>query len=380
VVPYNAIRDPDQIEALLDAVLDIESDLELPVVLRRIVEAACALTGAHYGALGVVDPTGEELVEFVHVGMDDETVAAIGHLPLGEGILGVLILDPKPIRLTDLSTHADSVGFPPGHPPMRSFLGVPLRVHDELFGNLYLTEREGGQGFSDEDEGLVVALAAAASIAVHNARLHARLEELSLATDRERIARDLHDTVIQRLFATGLSLQSALPIIHDTELHARVENAISELDDTIRQVRTTIFALDPPVAAAKGVRIRVVELCATVARSLGFEPEVRFNGAIDRHVHGALATELLAALREALSNVARHAGAHHAEVEVSVDDSVCLRVADDGVGPESGGSTAAADGRGLANMAERAESLGGSFTLSSRPGGGTEVVWRVPPG
>jgi len=377
-VPFHSIRDPDQLQGLLEAVLSIESDLELTGVLHRIAGAACALTGARYGALGVLDLSGKHLATFVHVGMDDEVVKRIGRLPEGEGILGLLISDPKPLRLADLSTHPDSVGFPPGHPPMKSFMGVPIGVRGEVFGNLYLTEKQGTDEFTAGDEALVVALAAAAGIAIDNARLHAQLSELSVAAERERIARDLHDTVIQRLFATGLSLQSALPLAQDIELQSRITEAISELDDTIRQVRTTIFALEPPVLALKGVRTQVLDVCAEASRSLGFEPEVRFSGAIDRHVGGHVATELLATLREALSNVARHAAAGRVEVEISVSaGALHLRVTDDGVGVRTDRSRV---GNGLPNMAERAESLGGAFSISARPQGGTELMWRVPLG
>ena len=167
---------------------------------------------------------------------------------------------------------------------------------------------------------------------MENARLHARVQRLTLASDRERIARDLHDTVIQRLFATGLALQSSLPLVDSVDLRDRLESAITDLDDTIRQVRTTIFSLEPPSTAERGVRARVLEVCADAGRSLGFEPEVRFAGPIDRQVSVGLASELLATLREALTNVARHAGASQAEVELSVDHDLHLRVLDDGAG------------------------------------------------
>jgi len=376
-VAYDTIRNPDQLQALLDAVVSIASDLDLSRVLHRIAEAACQLTDARYGALGVLDPAGRSLSEFVHVGMGDDAVERIGHLPEGEGILGLLIVEPRPLRLADLSAHPDSVGFPEGHPPMRTFLGVPLRVRDQVFGNLYLTEKKGGAEFTEGDEALVVALAGSAGIAIDNARLHAHLAELSVVADRERIARDLHDTVIQRLFAVGLSLQSLLPLAHDQEVRERIEAAVADLDDTIRQVRTTIFALEPPPAADKGVRARILETCTEASRSLGFDPELRFRGALDRHVDGHLASELCSTLREALSNVARHAEARHAEVEVSaLPDEVHLRVVDDGVGVGVGEPTR--HGKGLMNMAERAELLGGSFQLSARHGGGTELSWRVP--
>lgn len=376
-MPYHALRDPDQLQALLDAVLVIESDLELEGVLRRVVEAACSLTGARYGALGVLDTEGGRLESFVYAGVDEETVKAIGHLPTGEGILGLLILEPRPLRLADLSAHTDSVGFPRGHPAMRTILGVPLRVREEVFGNLYLTEKETGGEFSEADEALAVALAGAAGIAVDNARLHARVAELTLASDRERIARDLHDTVIQRLYATGLSLQAVLPLTEVAAVRQRIEETVSDLDDTIRQVRTTIFELEPPPAAEVGARSRVLGICAEAARSLGVEPEVRFAGAVDLHVTGVLATDVLSTLREALSNVARHARARRVEVALAVDGEVHLGVADDGVGVGRG---VKGRGRGLPNMAERAEALGGSFSLATRPGGGTELSWRVPLG
>jgi signal transduction histidine kinase len=210
-----------------------------------------------------------------------------------------------------------------------------------------------------------------------HARLQTRLGELNVAADRERIARDLHDTVIQRLFVTGLSLQSKLTLIQDPEARAGVEDAILDLDDTIRQVRTTIFALDPPIAAERGVRARVLEISTKAAGSLGFEPEVRFVGAIDRYVGASVGDELLSTLREALTNAARHADARHVVVEVIVDEELYLRVIDDGVGL---GETQQGTGRGLSNMAERAESLGGSFAMRAGPDGGTEVCWRVPLG
>jgi signal transduction histidine kinase len=380
-VPYHRIGDPEKLKALLDAVMLIESDVELPALLRHIVEVACTLVDARYGALGVIDETGTSLSEFVTVGFDAQTIDLIGNLPEGAGILGLLILEPTPIRLADLSEHPDSAGFPPGHPPMRSFLGVPVKIRDRVFGNLYLTEKEGADEFSDSDKELTMALAGAAGIAVENARLHARVQRLTVAADRERIARDLHDTVIQRLFATGMALQSSLPMVENPELRDRLEAAITDLDDTIRQVRTTIFSLEPPSTAERGVRARVLEVCADAGRSLGFEPQVRFVGAIDRRVGNALATELMSTLREALTNVARHAGAGQTEVELSVDDDLHLRVLDDGVGTGTDGPGAAASiGKGLRNMADRAESLGGSFLLVARPEGGTELNWRVPLG
>jgi signal transduction histidine kinase len=376
-VPYHAIGDPGQLQALLEGVIAIESERELPAVLRRIAETACSLTGARYGALSLLDPSGNGGGEFVYVGMDQEIVDAIGQVPNGAGILGQLVSDPRPLRLVDLSARQEPTGFPPGHPSIRTFLGVPLRVREGVLGSLYVAEKQGSQEFTETDEAMVVTLAGAVGIAIEHARLQTRLGELNVAADRERIARDLHDTVIQRLFVTGLSLQSKLTLIPDPEARSCVEDAILDLDDTIRQVRTTIFALDPPIAAEKGVRARVLEICTKAAGSLGFEPEVRFVGAIDRYVSAPVGAELLSTLREALTNAARHANARHVVVEVVVDEGVSLRVTDDGIGVEDAGRGI---GRGLSNMAERAESLKGSFNLHPGPDGGTELSWRVPLG
>lgn len=368
----------DRTQALLDAIMAIESDLDLRNVLRRVTEAACTLTSARYGALGVIDPDGIGLSDFVPVGIDEHRAAGIGHSPIGEGILGVLIIDPRPLRLTNLSDHPDACGFPPGHPPMRSFLGVPLLVRGEVFGNLYLTDKQGSDHFTDEDESMVVALAVAAGTAINTSRLHARLAELGLAAERERIARDLHDTVIQHLFATGLSLQSVLPGVGDTAVRSAIENALASLDATITRVRTTIFDLEPPPEAPVGVRTGILALCTEPVGGTGPVPEVRFVGAIDRHVTPAVSVQLLATLQEALANVADHAGAGRVEVEVSVGDQIQLRVTDDGMGPGPAPGYPTRPGRGLAVMADRAASLGGVLSVTGRVPRGTELVWEVP--
>ena len=234
---------PRQLRRLLDGVLTIGSDLDLHTVLHTIIEAAAELVDAQYGALGVLDESGTRLSDFITVGIDDEARTAIGSLPEGHGILGLLIIDPKPLRLPDLREHPDRFGFPANHPPMKSFLGVPIAVRGKVFGNLYLCDKAGGDGFSDVDEELAVGLASAAGIAIENARLHARVAELATLEDRERIARDLHDTVIQRLFAIGLSLQATLRLVSDLTVSARLLSAVDDLDTTVRDVRAAIFEL-----------------------------------------------------------------------------------------------------------------------------------------
>ena len=257
------VAGPRSLRELLDAVLALGSDLDPPSMLRRIVEAAVGLVDARYGALGVLDDTGTRLAQFITVGIDDDTHGLIGDLPEGHGILGLLIVDAKPLRLPDLREHPDSFGFPPHHPPMRSFLGVPIRVRDEVFGNLYLTDKTTAEVFTDVDEELVVGLAAAAGVAIENARLHTRVQQFALVEDRERIARDLHDTVIQRLFATGLSLQGTARLVRtdaDTAV-TRIEAAVDDLDLTVKHIRSAIFELESSrVSSGGGLRDRVLAL------------------------------------------------------------------------------------------------------------------------
>jgi signal transduction histidine kinase len=345
--------------------------------LRRIVEAGVALVEAQYGALGVLDETGTRLSQFITVGIDEEGRRKIGHLPEGHGILGLLIIDAKPLRLPDLNEHPDSYGFPPHHPPMRSFLGVPIRVRDQVFGNLYLTDKRSGEVFTDVDEELAVGLAAAAGVAIENARLHTKVHELALVEDRERIARDLHDTVIQRLFATGMSLQGGIRLVRTdpAAAEARIEGAVDDLDLTVKHIRTAIFGLEQSRAPSDGLRSRVLSLLRESAGALGFEPRVLLDGPVDTGVDDAVGAQLLTTLREALSNVARHANASRVDVQVIVGDDVALRVIDDGIGPPADD---APRGKGLANMAARAEKLGGTFSVLTGDPSGTVLEWRVP--
>ena len=502
------------LQRLLEAVVAVAAGLELEHTLRRIVQVAADLVEARYGALGVVSGAGG-LAEFVTFGLDDEQMELLDTPPVGQGVLGLIIDDPTPLRLDDVMTHPQSAGFPAHHPPMHGFLGVPIRVRGEVFGNLYLTEKLDGTRFTEVDEQVVVALAAAAGVAIENARLYAQAqtraawlrasseiatsvlrgddadavlaliatrareaaraslsaiarpaapdqelrfvhasgdtasavigrstdeiphgdgptmvvpmvtgsdtlgmlllanrpdgraftadervmaqafadqaalaltlaeaqhehERLAILEDRDRIGRDLHDLVIQRLFATGMMLEGARRLVDEPNVAGRLDRAVQELDATILEVRSTIFALhesgdDEPT----GLRGRLLREVGASAHSLGFEPTCRFDGLVDSLVPGDTGEHLIAALREALSNVSRHARAHWARVSVSVDDrDVVLIVTDDGVG-----LSRASDRRsGLANLQRRAEDLGGSFRLEpvTDDGSGTRLVWRVP--
>lgn len=359
---------------VLDAILTIASDLDLASVLHRIVAVACELTGAHYGALGVVDRAGTALSEFVTHGLTDEQEAIIGPRPTGKGVLGQLLSDPRPLRLERISDHATSFGFPDHHPQMASFLGVPIRVRGLVYGNLYLTDKVGASAFTEHDEQVASSLAAAAGVAIDNARLHERLAELAIFEDRERIARDLHDTVIQRLFAVGLGLQGISRIVDPPEVADRIEAAVDDIDATISDIRATVFALQARDDA--GLRTAVTAVVTEARGALGFLPKLQFDGPIDTSVSSQLQEHAVSIVREALSNVARHARATRASVALGVGGGeLTIVVSDDGIGVRA---TSGPTGSGMRNMAGRAQQLGGVLDVKSRPGEGTSITWRVP--
>jgi signal transduction histidine kinase len=516
---------------LVGAYDSIVSDLDLSTVLRRVVEVAVDLVGARYGALGVIAPGGSGLEEFVHVGASDEAVARIGHLPEGKGILGALIDDPRPIRLDHLAADPRSVGFPAGHPPMDSFLGVPVRVRGEVFGNLYLTEALAGS-FDAEGEAIAVSLAGTAGIAIHNARMYAdsrqrqqwllastdvtrralgepatatpalvadtalalagadlvvvaevagadavrvtaasgagaaalvdavvttsgpvrrtlgtsdarvvdSLEidglpgiprgpalilplhgvpanalvavraaeahpftghELEMAStfatqvamalelararadqqrmvlleDRTRIARDLHDHVIQQVFAAGMSIQGIATTIDDPDRARALSAVVDTLDEAVKRVRTSIFHLRTGRDTGPGLRGLVLDVVADLSDGLGFEPHVTFDGPVDAVGGGPLAEDVVAVVREALTNVARHAAASTAAVRLHADAAhLTVEVEDDGCG-----GSAATRRSGLANLGERARRRGGDIDLGpGHDGVGTRLRWSVP--
>jgi len=374
-VPYRSIEDPVKLRKVLEATLLLEADLELPTLLRHLIEEARSMTGARYGALGVLNDQRTGLSEFLTVGLSAEEEKVIGPRPTGRGVLGLLITDPETVRLADLGSHPDSYGFPANHPPMTSFLGVPLRVRGEVYGNLYLTDKIGWSEFTSDDESLVAALALAAGIAIENARLHKRVREAAIYEDRDRLARDLHDTVIQRLFAVGLSLQSMAGAARADGLSSRLTAAISDLDDTIREVRSTIYQLGS-TGIEQGIRGRVHSLLRELNPIVGFEIHATFGGPVDSSIPDQIAEHLLAVIREAVTNVGRHAGATEASVRLTVDEDLCrLQVTDNGCGIAMSGNNG---GFGLPNLLRRAEKLHGRFTIDSPPTGGTSLTWEVP--
>ncbi len=373
VTPLDKIDDPVKLRRLVQAMLMMEGELSLPIVLRHLVSEACSLVDARYGALGVLSENGTTLDQFLTVGLEPDEEFAIGPRPRGRGVLGTLIIEAKPLRLADLSHSPDSFGFPSGHPIMTSFLGVPVRVRGEVYGNLYLTDKHGEPEFTEEDEATAVTLAMAAGIAIENARLHGVARDHTLTEDRDRIARDLHDTVIQRLFAVGLSLQGTARLVDRPEVASRIGDAINKLDETIRHLRTAIFNLEMTINQ-DGFRRMVFDLLHELTPVIGAVPHVTFTGLIDTAVSGSVADHALATLREALTNVGRHAAATHVAVTVAAGDDLRLVVVDDGRGMADAG----ADGRGLKNMRTRAERLGGRLELGTSREGGTRLIWSIP--
>jgi signal transduction histidine kinase len=516
-----------RLDRLLHAVLAVSDDLDLEAMLGRVVSAACELVEARYGALGVIDEDGDALSAFVHHGVEAATVRRIGDLPEGRGILGLLIDEPAPLRLDDLSSHPLSYGFPPGHPPMHAFLGAPIRVRDQAFGNIYLTEKRDGSSFTDDDEALVVGLAAVAGAAIANARLYdearrretwrsavlevsetvlsgspsgvvrqrvaelgcalvdgdaacliepheaglwvlasvgegppighlehtespayealeagravrvghgpilgrasvwvpvrvdqevvgavgvgrdrpftnrderllaefaaqvsfawtfeqaqSDLHRLSLIEDRERIGRDLHDTVIQRLFATGLSLQATIRRCDELpEIAQRLERAIDDIDETVKEIRTTIFALQDSAGSTRGVRHRVLEVVDELEHVLPVRPRIQFDGPVDTIVGDEVLAHLAPVVREALTNVAKHAQATEVRLELAViAGGLRVRVSDDGVGVPRD----VVGGFGLKNLQDRAAVFGGELRIETRAEGwGTLLEWSLPPG
>ena len=377
-MPYRLIEDPAKLRRVLDATLLIEADLELPALLRHVIDEARSMTSARFGAIGVLNEDRSALSEFITVGLTPEEEERIGARPTGRGVLGLLISDPEPLRAPQISAVPESYGFPPNHPPMSSFLGVPIKVRDEVYGNLYLTDKLGWSEFTSDDEALVGALAVAAGIAIENTRLHQQVQVAAVYEERDRLARDLHDTVIQRLFAVGLSLQSIAGKARGPGEADRLRAAVSDIDDTIRQVRTTIFELGLD-SSSKGPRSSVIALVQELSQVIGFDVGVALEGPIDAALSSEIEEHLLATLREALTNIGRHAGASQASVLLTVDDRVCrLRVMDDGRGIGSDRSSSSGGGLGLLNMRRRAEKLLGGMDLEAQDPSGTVLIWQVP--
>jgi signal transduction histidine kinase len=376
-VAFHRVNDPRRLHALIDAMLLIETDADLHDLLQVIIEAATQLVGARYGALGVVTSDGETLSQFITYGIDDETRDLIGELPRGRGLLGEVIRHPESLRVEHIAEHGGSVGFPANHPAMDHFLGVPVKTgNGHIYGNLYLTDREDGEPFSEEDEQLVDSFGRAAGLVIDQVTLRAHLREFTLGQERERLARDLHDTVIQRLFGVGLSLQLALSTPNDETAKDRINNCINELDTTIREIRTTIFEIDQNEFDGATLASRLTMLTDEVGARLNLQVELRVDPVVDDVASSSCTRHTVHALREILSNIVRHSRASAVSVDVGVDAAaqlIVVTVTDNGVGF----ANPIGPGRGLRNLTARAHELGGDCVIDSVAGRGTMVRWTA---
>jgi len=360
-----------RLPALIEAATSVMESGDLQQLLRRLVSEARLATGAPYVALGVIGEHGV-LVEFIHEGMPPETVARIGTLPKGLGVLGTVVREKTTIRLDSIGDHPDSYGFPPNHPPMGSFLGVPVVAGGKTFGNLYLSDKTGG--FTDSDMVTIEALSRIAGSALTTARLYERLRSVAVVEDRERIARDLHDSVIQDLFAVGLGLQGVSGKLTDEIAAATLESSVDRLDAAVETLRSYVSKLRSGPQQSLELDDRLQELVSRMGSA--YPSEVRLELAIAQSGDQALDDEILRLLSEALSNALRHSGAAHVNVLVESDSTGWrLRVQDDGIGFDT---DLVSHGMGLSNLSARAERVGGTTSITSSPGIGTMVEIEIP--
>jgi signal transduction histidine kinase len=364
-----------------EATQAVASLLPTDEVLQVIVERVRDLVDARYAALGIVDDHGA-IERFITVGITPEQRALLGDPPRGHGLLGVIIREGRPLRIPQISAHPESYGFPPNHPPMRSLLGVPVRIRGRAVGNLYLTDKRNAPEFSDEDQALVEMFARHAGIAIENARLHEQVQRLVIAEERERISKDLHDGIIQRIYGVSLSLEDVAELMTEApaEAESRVDRAIDTLHDTIRDIRSFIVGLRPEQLAGSDL--------ASGIQALSDELHSNSLLTVDLHVQPglpdpgeAVSNELLQIVREALSNAARHARASHVTISLAREgEGLELAIADDGIGfvPKSGAVAGPDGGHGIANMRSRTTAIGGDLVVESSPGEGARIVVRIP--
>ncbi|HKI29834.1 MAG TPA: GAF domain-containing sensor histidine kinase [Actinomycetota bacterium] len=375
-----ASRDGDR--RLIEAGMALASELSLDAVLQRIVELAVDLTDARYGALGVLTPDGRAIEDFITVGITPEQRAALGDPPVGHGLLGALTREPHPIRIPNIAADPRSVGFPPNHPPMTSLLGARIIGRGTVFGNIYLTDKQGAEMFDEEDERVLVVLATQAAIAVENARLYdeterrgRELQRLQVFEERERIAKELHDGVIQSLFAVGMNLQGLASSSADPETARRLEAAVEDVDFAIRDLRNYIFGLRPGILADRQLDQALKELVTEFEARSGVVTVVDVDGEAASSLASS-AGEVVQLAREALSNVSRHAEATTCRVSLRRGaEGIVLEIDDDGRGFDVGATN---PGMGLRNLRDRVETLGGKLEIQSTPGEGTTVRATLP--
>jgi signal transduction histidine kinase len=374
------LPDASALAAVDDAARAIAGVRSVEDVLQLIVDRVRDLVDAHYAALGIALPDGT-IERFITAGIDPHVRLAIGPPPRGRGLLGLIIREGRSYRIPSISAHPDSSGFPPNHPPMTSFLGVPVLANGVSIGNLYLTDKRGAREFSPADQRLVELFARHAGIAIDNARLHAQAQLLAVAEERERIGRDLHDGIIQSLYAVGLSLEDVPELMADApdEAEGRIDTAIESINLAIRDIRNFIYGLRPEAVDGSQVLAGVAALAEEVRHGGLIDVSVTIDAAADPKLTPEAGTELLNLVREALSNASRHSRARRISVALKRSgEGPVLIVEDDGNGFDLN-KPAIAGHHGIANMRARAGAIGGELEIYSAPESGTRIVLRLPP-
>ncbi|HEY3524149.1 MAG TPA: GAF domain-containing sensor histidine kinase [Candidatus Limnocylindrales bacterium] len=366
-------------DAVDEAARAIAQVLDVDDVLQLIVDRVRALVRARWAALGIVDRYGF-IEQFITSGISDADRARIGAPPVGHGLLGLIIREHRSYRIPEIAAHPDSAGFPPNHPPMTSFLGVPVLLKGRAVGNFYLTDKEGALEFTEEDQQVVELFASHAAIAIENARLHEQVRRLAVVDERERIGRDLHDGVIQSLYAVTLGLEDVPDLMAEApdEAATRVDRAIESIHTTIHDLRNFIFGLRPELLDRATLLDSIRTLADELGTTTGLEVEQLLDPVAALGLDDERSADLLHVAHEAMSNVARHANATHATVEFRSDgrDSI-LVVADDGAGFDPSVDRSGTH-QGLPNMRRRIEESGGQLHVESAVGGGTRIIVRVP--
>ncbi len=368
-----------QLEALHEATMTITAELSLDRVLQQITDLARGLVGATYAALGVPDQAGG-LEQFIVSGIDEATVKHMGHLPIGRGLLGLLLREPIPIRIPRLQDDPRFSGFPEQHPVMISFLGVPIISKGKLLGNLYLSDKLGADEFSDQDERLIVMLAAHAAIAIENAHLYARVQRLAVLEERDRIAMDLHDGIIQSIYAVGLTLEYVDLLMEEQPSVARdrLKQSIGGLNDVIRDIRNYILDLRPQRFQSKNLIAGLNDMVRAFRANTFIATEVQASDRADADLVPDQSAGLFHIAQEALANIAKHAKARNVIIGLKRDTlAVILSVQDDGRGFDLP-NVQSYTGHGLQNMQERAKALGAEFKVMSAVGKGTKIEVRLP--
>jgi signal transduction histidine kinase len=369
-VPASALAALDEAAGAIAGVLDLED------VLQLIVDRVRALIGARYAALGIV--TGDGWIDrFITSGISPEERAAIGPLPTGHGLLGLIILEGRALRIPEIAGHPASVGFPANHPPMTTFLGVPVTAQGRPIGNFYLTDKEGGAEFTAADQRLAEMFARHAGIAIDNARLHAQVRSLAVIEERDRISRDLHDGIIQSLYGVSLALEDVTTLA-PADAEAKVDEAIDAIHVAIRDIRHFIHGLSGETSDGRDLPSALLALANELRHNTLVDVDAAIDAEADPGLSSEAANQLLHLVREALSNASRHASAARIAIALRHSgDRAEIEVADDGVGfdPAHARST---DHRGLVNMRARADAAGAQLLVESRPGGGTRIIVSVP--